>query len=149
VPVKCTLPGADPFEAYLPRDHPEPPELLGRPGMRAPAALRHGSRRRHVAHGDVPARTRAGAVARRLCAAVAPAEGWPLRRKSQSDAALLPVPGRVEALAAGYPRSLSRIARGAWPRPQAERRSLRRGRLGESDTRCMGPGLGGVAERHG
>ena len=33
--------------------------------------------------------------------------------------------------------------------PQAERHPLRRGRLGKSDARRVGPGLGSVAERHG
>ena len=79
--------------------------------LRAAAALRHGSRRRHVAHGDVPARARPGAVARRVRAAVAPPEGRPLRREPEPPAALLPVPGRAEALAAGHPRPLSRLAR--------------------------------------
>jgi hypothetical protein len=34
-----------------------------------------------------------------LCAALAPAEGWPLWRKPEPPAALLPVPGDPEALA--------------------------------------------------
>jgi glycyl-tRNA synthetase alpha subunit len=37
-------------------------------------------------------------VERRLCAAVAPAQGRPLRRKPEPAAALLPVPGDPEAL---------------------------------------------------
>ena len=41
------------------------------------------------------------------------------------------------------------VARGARLRSDEERRPLRRGRLGESDARRMGPGLGSVAERHG
>ena len=117
--------------------------------MRAAAALRHGGRRGHVAYGDVPARARAGALARRVRAAVAPPEGRPLRRKPQPDAALLPVSGGAETLAAGHPRSLPRLARGARPRPREERRSLRRGRLGEPDAGRVGPRLGSVAERHG
>ena len=71
-----------------------------RAGLRAAAALRHGGRRGHVAHGDLPARARPRAVARRLRAAVAPPEGRPLRREPEPDAALLPVPGGAEALAA-------------------------------------------------
>ena len=34
-------------------------------------------------------------------------------------------------------------------RPEEERRALRRRRLGEPDARLLGPGLGGVAQRHG
>ena len=35
---------------------------------------------------------------RRLCAALAPAQGWPLRRKPEPPAALLPVPGGAQTL---------------------------------------------------
>ena len=42
---------------------------------------------------------------RRLCAALAPAQGRPLRRKPQPAAALLPVPGDPEAVAATTSRS--------------------------------------------
>ena len=47
----------------------------------------------------------------RLCAALAPAEGRPLRREPQPAAALLPVPGDPEAVAAGPAGALSRLAR--------------------------------------
>ena len=50
---------------------------------------------------------------------------------------------------AGYPRSVSRVARGARLRSDEERRALRRGRLGESDAGRVGPRLGSVAQRHG
>ena len=103
----------------------------------------------HLPHRHLPARARPGAVARRLRAAVAPPQGRPLRREPEPAAALLPVPGGPEALAARHPRPLPRLARGARLRPQAERRALRRGRLGEPDARRLGPGLGSVAERHG
>ena len=50
---------------------------------------------------------------------------------------------------AEHPRALPRLARGARLRPEAERRPLRRGRLGEPDARRLGPRLGSLAERHG
>ena len=46
-------------------------------------------------------------------------------------------------------RALPRLARGARLRPEGQRRALRRGRLGEPDAGRLGPGLGGLAERHG
>ena len=76
-------------------------------------------------------------------------EGRPLRREPEPAAALLPVPGRAQAGAGEHPRSLPRLARGARLRPDDQRRPLRRGRLGESDARRLGPRLGGLAERHG
>ena len=64
-------------------------------------------------------------------------------------AALLPVPGGAEARASQHPRAVPRLARGARLRPEGQRRALRRGRLGKPDARRLGPGLGGVAQRHG
>ena len=84
--------------------------LLGRAGLRAAAALRHGSRRRHLPHRHLPARARPRALERRLRAAVAPPEGRPLRREPEPPAALLPVPGGAEALA-GRTSSTSTSAR--------------------------------------
>src|ERR1700704_5093776 len=84
--------------------------VLGRSGLRDPATLRHGNGRRHLSPGDDLARARAKAMERGLCAALAPAEGWPLRRKSQPAAALLPVPGDHEAVAAEPSGSLSEVA---------------------------------------
>jgi glycyl-tRNA synthetase alpha chain len=51
------------------------------------------------------------AMACRIRSTFAAAERWPLRRKSEPDAALLSVSGRAETLAAGYPRLVSRLAR--------------------------------------
>ena len=51
------------------------------------------------------------ALARRLCAAVAPAEGRALRREPQPAAALLPVPGDPEAVARRRSGPLSREPR--------------------------------------
>ena len=48
------------------------------------------------------------ALERRLCAALAPAEGRPLRREPQPAAALLPVPGDPEAVAGQPAGPLSR-----------------------------------------
>ena len=86
---------------------------------------------------------------RRLRAAEPAAEGRPLRREPEPPAALLPVPGGAQARAGRHPRSLSRLAQRARLRPEDQRRPLRRGRLGEPDARRLGPGLGGLAERHG
>jgi glycyl-tRNA synthetase alpha chain len=72
------------------------------------ATLRHGGRRGTSHTATFLARAGAGAVARGLRAAVAPPEGWPLRRESQPHAALLPVSGRVETLAGEHPRALPR-----------------------------------------
>ncbi len=89
------------------------------------------------------------AVERRLCAAVAPAEGRPLRREPEPAAALLPVPGDPEAVAGRQPGALPRQPRGARHRSARPRHPLRRGRLGEPDARRLGPRLGGLVRRHG
>ncbi len=99
--------------------HPHAAGLLGPAGLRAAAALRHGSRRRHLPHRDLPARARARALARGLRAALAPPEGRPLRREPEPAAALLPVPGGAQALARRHPRALPRLARGARLRPRS------------------------------
>jgi glycyl-tRNA synthetase alpha chain len=56
------------------------------------------------------ARTRPEAVERRLCAALAPPQGRPLRRKPEPPAALLPVPGDPEAQPVQPAGALSRLA---------------------------------------
>ena len=55
--------------ADFPGPDPGAAALLGGAGLRAAAALRHGSGRRHFPHGDFPARARPGAVECRLRAA--------------------------------------------------------------------------------
>src|SRR3546814_5589860 len=50
----------------LPAAHPEAQRLLGRAGLRAGAAARPRSRRRHLPPGHLPALARPGAVERRL-----------------------------------------------------------------------------------
>ena len=125
-------------------------EYWGTAGLRAPAALRHGSRRGHVAHGDVPARARPRAVARGVRAAVAPARRTAATARTrtacssyhQYQVVLKPSPPDILDL---YLGSLD----GARLRPHEERRALRRGRLGEPDARRLGPRLGSVDERHG
>ena len=81
-----------------------------RAGLRAAAALRHGSGRGHLPHRDVPARDRPGALERGLRAAFAPAQGRPLRREPEPPAALLSVPGGAQALARRHPGALPRLA---------------------------------------
>src|SRR5690242_12377951 len=82
---------------FLPGSDPDAAALLGRAGLRRAAALRHGSRRRHVPPGDDPAGARAETVARRLCAAFPASEGRALWREPEPAPALLPVPGDLEA----------------------------------------------------
>ena len=135
--------------AHLPANHPATAVLLGRAGLRAAAALRHGSRRRHQPHRDLPARARPRALEGRLRAAQPPAQGRPLRREPEPPAALLPVPGGAEARAGQHPGAVPRLARSAGLRPEGQRHPLRRGRLGEPDAGRLGPGLGGLAQRHG
>src|SRR5690348_1882648 len=82
---------------HFPGRDPDPEPLLGGPGLRAAAAAGSGSRRGHVPSRDVPARTRSRAVGGSVRAAV-PAPGRrPLRRKSQSPAAVLPVSSGAKA----------------------------------------------------
>ena len=90
------VPGPDPGAAAV----------LGRAGLRDPAALRHGGGRRHLPSGHHLARARPQALERGLRAALAPAQGRPLRREPEPAAALLPVPGDHEAVAGGLPGPL-------------------------------------------
>ena len=135
--------------AHLPGPDLRAAEILGRSGLRDPAALRHGNGCRHFPHRDFPAVDRPGALVGRLRAAVAPPDGRPLRRQPVPPAALLPVPGRHQTLAARHPRSVPRIAARARLRHARARRALRRGQLGISDARRLGSRLGSLAERHG
>src|SRR6266852_4950927 len=62
----------------VPGTDPDAAALLGGLRLRDPAALRHGSRRRHLSSGHHVAGARPKTMERGLCAAVAAAEGWPL-----------------------------------------------------------------------
>src|SRR5690606_14414908 len=84
-------------------DYPETPGILGYPRLRPAAALRYGGGSRHIAHRYFSARHRTRAVARSLCATIAPSQRWPLWRKSQPSAALLSVSGCAQAGATGNP----------------------------------------------
>ncbi|VWX60904.1 hypothetical protein VARIO8X_40007 [Burkholderiales bacterium 8X] len=101
----------------LPADHPHLAELLGRAGLRAPAALRHGGGCRHFPYGHLPAGPRPRALEGRVRAAEPPPQGRPIRREPQSAAALLPIPGGAQAGAEQHPGALPRIARRARLRP--------------------------------
>ena len=98
--------------ALLPGPDPDAAALLGGAGLRHPAALRHGGGRRHLPPGHDLAGAGPEALARRLCAALAPAQGRALWREPQPAAALLPVPGDPEAEPAGPAGALSRLAGG-------------------------------------
>src|SRR5450755_3766720 len=84
----------------VPGFYSRPAAVLGRSRLRDPAALRYGDGGGHVSSGNDLARAGAKAVEGRLCAALAPAQGWPLRRKPQSAAALLSIPGNNKTVAA-------------------------------------------------
>ena len=91
-----------------------------------------------------------GALARRLRAALAPPDRRPLRRQPLPPAALLPVPGGDQALAARDPRPVPRQPRAR----SGSTRCVHDVRFVEDnwespDARRLGPRLGGVAERHG
>ncbi len=75
--------------------------------------------------------------------------GRPLRPEPEPAAALLPVPGGAEAGSQRHPGAVPGFAAGAGLRPDRQRHPLRGRRLGEPDARLLGPGLGGLAERHG
>src|ERR1700681_1321407 len=85
--------------ALVPGIDPGAAALLGGLRLRDPAALRHGGRRRHLPSRDDVAPARAKTLERGLCAALAPAEGRPLRREPEPPAALLSVPGDPQAVA--------------------------------------------------
>src|SRR5690606_22159979 len=129
-------------EELVPGSDPDAAEFLGGAGLRDPAALRHADGGRYLPHGDDAARTGAEAVEGRLCAAEPPADRWPLWRKSQPAAALLPVPGDPEALAGQHPGPLPAVAGRDRARFEPARHPFRRGRLGKPDAGRLGPRLG-------
>src|SRR5207302_129015 len=133
----------------LPGHDPRARGLLGRPGLRPHAAVPHGARRGDDESGHLPALPRPQAVARRIRRAGDPADRRTLWGEPVSLPALLPVPGRPQALAAGRARPLPRLAPPPRDRARAPRRPPRRGRLGEPDDRRLGPRLGGLDGRHG
>src|ERR1700712_3657083 len=65
-------------EAVVSGADPDAAQLLGRQGLRRPAAIRHGSRRRYLPPGNDIARARAEALEGRLCATIAPPVRWSL-----------------------------------------------------------------------
>src|SRR6185503_16848775 len=124
-------------------------KILGGPGLRHSPAIRHGNGRRHLSHGHLPARHWSRAMVGRVCAAFAPPHRWPLWRQPVPPAALLPVPGGDQTVAARDPRPVPRLPARARFRHAGARRALRRGQLGVANARRLGPRLGSVAQRHG
>ena len=137
------------YHAHLPANHLQTANLLGRPRLRPPATLRHGSRRGHIPPRHLPACARPRAVVCRLCAAQPPPQRRPLRRQPQPPATLLPVPGSPQTRARRYSRPLSRLPARIGHRPQSARHPLCGRRLGKPHPRRMGLGLGSLAQRHG
>src|SRR2546423_5251858 len=136
-------------EKFLSGADPDVAALLGRPWLRGAATLRHGDGRGHVSSGDDATRAWAEAMEGRLRAALAPAEGRPLWRESEPAAALLPIPGDPQTLAAGSAGPVSQIALRDRGRSGGPRSPFRRGRLGEPDARRLGSRLGVLVRRHG
>ena len=129
-------------DRVVPGPDPGAAAVLGRAGLRDPAALRHGGGRRHLPPGHHLARARPQALERGLRAALAPAQGRALRREPQPAAALLPVPGDHEAVAGGLPGPLPGEPGAHRHRPDGARHPLRRGRLGEPDAWAPGGSAG-------
>ena len=82
------------------------------------AALQLRGRRRHVQPGHVPARDRPRALERRVRRALAPPDRRPLRRQPESHAAVSPVPGHPQALAARHPGPVPRVAAALGTKPE-------------------------------
>src|SRR5690348_5413830 len=133
----------------FPGRHPDAEPLLGGSGLRAAAAAGSGSRRGHVSSRDVPARARSRSLDRSLRATVPTPDRWPLWRKPQSPAAVLPVPGGVEAESRRCGGALFRFAARARHRSPGARFAPGRGQLGIADAGCVGARLGSVVERDG
>src|SRR5260370_36035971 len=104
-PARPRAPGT-----FVPGLHSCATAVLGRSRLRDPAALRYGNGRGHLSSGDHAARAWPKTLEGRLRAAVAAAEGWPLWRKSQPVAALLPVSGDHQAIAAEPSGVVSEVA---------------------------------------
>src|SRR5262245_61250269 len=82
----------------VPGPDPRAAALLGRSRLRDPAAVRSRSRRWNISQRDLPARAGPRAMERRLRAAIATPDGRTLWRQPVPVAALLPVPGRHQAV---------------------------------------------------
>jgi glycyl-tRNA synthetase alpha chain len=134
------LPGADPPTLH---------SFWAEQGLRHPAALRHGGRRRHLPPGDDaralgPKPWKAAYVqpSRR------PKDGRygenpnRLQHYYQYQVILKPSPSNLQEL---YLEARSRRSASIQP----ARHPLRRGRLGEPDARRLGPRLGMLVRRHG
>src|SRR5690348_13388797 len=96
------------LEPELPGPDPHAPSLLGRAGLRDPAAIRHGD-----GGGDIPPRDRAAlawarTMARRLCPTVPATDRRALRREPEPPWTLLPISGGAEAEPGRSPAALSR-----------------------------------------
>src|SRR4051794_26041255 len=110
---------------------PHAAEFLGEAGLPHSAALRRGDGRWYFSPCHDLAFAWPAAVARGLCATVASAEGWALRRESEPAAALLPVPGDPEAGPFECSGDVSRKRARHRPRSHAARHPFRGRRLGE------------------
>ena len=90
-----------------------------------------------------------GALERGVRAAVTPSNRRPLWRQPVPAAALLPVPGGDQAVAARHDRALPRFSACGRHRPARARRAPGGRQLGIAHARRLGAGLGNLVERHG
>jgi diguanylate cyclase (GGDEF)-like protein/PAS domain S-box-containing protein len=132
----------------VPGPDPGPAAILGRAGLRAPAAPGHGGGRRHLPSRHLPARHRPGAWnAAYVQPCRRPTDGRygenpnRLQHYYQFQVVMKPSPADIQDL---YLESLR-----AWASTAGARHPLRRGQLGIAHPGRLGPGLGGLAERHG
>ncbi len=128
---------------------PESPALLGRAGLRHPAAPRSRGRRGHHAPRDLSPGARSRALSGRLCPAVPPPGRCPLRRESVPARPASPAPGHPQTVARRCPGSLPPLARSAGNRPGGARYPVRRRQLGVAHPRRLGRRVAGAARRHG
>src|SRR5215468_3678139 len=126
----------------VPGTYPCVAAILGELGLRYSAALRYGGGRGDVSPCHHAARAWTQTVECCLCAAFTSSEGRALWRKPQPAAALLPIPGDPETVAARYSGSLPQFAQSNRHRLKDPRHPFRGRRLGKPHARCLGPGLG-------
>src|SRR4030095_16515466 len=89
------------------KPHSQAVGVLGLARVCVATAAGHRGWRRDDASRNVSPRARAGALERRLRAAVAPPRGWPLRRESEPAVQAPSVPGAAQARARPSPAAVT------------------------------------------